>query len=69
MAFGSFVHGTPRPDSDIDLAVAGLPQDRVLRAMQRVLFEVGRVSDVVSCENDASFVKLLSDSGELRRVA
>lgn len=29
--FGSVAHGTPRPESDVDMAVAGCPPDRFYR--------------------------------------
>lgn len=67
--FGSFARGSAGPDSDLDLAVIGLPPARVLRAMGRLLSEVGRLSDLVRGEQEPVFMNYLRSTGELRRVA
>lgn len=67
--FGSFARGSAGPDSDLDLAVAGLPEESVLRAMGRLWSEVGRLSDLVRVEREPVFVRYLRSIGELRRVA
>ena len=67
--FGSFARGCAGPDSDLDFAVVGLPEGKLLHAMGRLLAEVGRLSDLVRMEREPAFVRYLKSTGELRRVA
>ncbi len=67
--FGSFSRGDIRPDSDLDLAVTGLASTRIIPAMTRLLREVGRMSDLIQIEREPVFIRYLSSTGELRRVA
>lgn len=68
-AFGSSVHGKMRPDSDIDLAVRGLPPERFFRAMSTVTFAVSRPFDLIDLDDPDPFTEYLERKGELVRVA
>lgn len=66
--FGSAANGTMREDSDIDLAVSGLPPERFFRAM-------GEAGDILQCPFDLvdldeanPFTRYLKEEGELQRV-
>lgn len=48
--FGSLARGDGRPDSDIDLAVEGLPPELTFRAMARAAEVAGRHVDLVPLE-------------------
>ena len=48
--FGSLARGDGRPDSDIDLAVEGLPPELTFRAMARAADIAGRHVDLVPLE-------------------
>jgi predicted nucleotidyltransferase len=48
--FGSLTRGDARPDSDIDLAVEGLPPGQTFRAMARAAEAAGRHVDLVPIE-------------------
>jgi predicted nucleotidyltransferase len=48
--FGSLARGEARPDSDIDLAVEGLPPTATFRAMARAAEVAGRHVDLVPLE-------------------
>jgi predicted nucleotidyltransferase len=67
--FGSWARGTARPDSDLDLAVSGLPPERYFKAAARVSAETGRMADILEIEREPTFVAFLRSRGELRRVA
>lgn len=67
--FGSAAHGEPRSDSDLDLAVRGLPADKFFRVMSAVTFAVSRPVDLVDLDEENPFTEFLEREGELRRVA
>jgi len=48
--FGSLTRGEARPESDIDLAVEGLPPAQTFRAMARAAEAAGRHVDLVPVE-------------------
>jgi uncharacterized protein len=68
-AFGSSVHGKVRPDSDIDLAVRGLPPEKFFRAMSTVTFAVSRPLDLIDLDDPDLFTEYLERKGEFVRVA
>jgi len=45
--FGSAARGTLRPDSDVDLAVSGLPPQVFFRAMSKAADALGRPLDLI----------------------
>jgi predicted nucleotidyltransferase len=67
--FGSVARAAAKQDSDLDLAVAGLPADRMVRAISRLVSETGKLVDLVQVEREPALVRYLQSKGELRRVA
>jgi predicted nucleotidyltransferase len=67
--FGSAALGTLRPDSDVDLAVAGLPPEVFFRAIGRASAVLHRNLDLVDLDEDNRFARYLVENGKLRRVA
>jgi predicted nucleotidyltransferase len=66
--FGSLVKGELRPDSDIDIAVSGLPAKVYFSAVSRASDLLGRPVDLLDLDDDTPLVRHLLDSGELIRV-
>ena len=66
--FGSLAKGTFSADSDIDLAIVGLPKERFFSAYGRIL-EVHRRVDLVGLDYDSDFGNRLRSVGTLSRVA
>lgn len=67
--FGSAATGPLRKDSDIDLAVSGLPPECYFRAMGDAADVLGRDLDLIDLDDDSPFTRYLKEEGELRRVA
>jgi len=66
--FGSAARGSLRDDSDIDLAVSGLPPQRFFEAMSKACDALGRPLDLIDLDEDTPFTRFLRDEGELLRV-
>jgi predicted nucleotidyltransferase len=66
--FGSAARGTMHPDSDIDLAVSGLPARLYLTAVSETSDVFGRPVDLVDLDDLTPRVRHLLASGELVRV-
>jgi predicted nucleotidyltransferase len=66
--FGSAASGKLRPDSDLDLAVSGLPAELYFSAISRASDLVGRPVDLVDLDDDTPLVRHLQSSGKLVRV-
>jgi predicted nucleotidyltransferase len=66
--FGSALTGRLRPDSDIDMAVSGLPPQVYFSAVSQASNLIGRPVDLVDLDDESPLVKYLSASGELLRV-
>jgi len=66
--FGSAVKGELRTDSDIDMAVSGLPARVYFSAISKASDLLGRPVDLVDLDDDTPLVRHLLDSGELVRV-
>lgn len=66
--FGSAVSDRMRPDSDVDLAVSGLPPQVFFRAMSDAERALGRPLDLIDLDEDNPFTRYLRSEGELRRV-
>lgn len=66
--FGSSVGGALWPDSDIDMAVTGLPPKVWFSAISRASDIAGRPIDLVDLDDDTPLVRYLRHSGELVRV-
>ena len=66
--FGSAASGTMQPNSDVDLAVSGLPPKVFFRAMSDAEAVLGRPLDLIDLDEDTPFTRYLKSEGELRRV-
>jgi predicted nucleotidyltransferase len=66
--FGSASKGKLRPESDLDLAVSGLPPRLYFSAVSKASLLVGRPVDLVDLDDDTPLVRYLLHSGELVRV-
>jgi len=68
--FGSAARGALREDSDVDMAVTGLPAAVFFRAWARaVRCFPGREMDLLDLDAGGAFVELLKARGQLHRVA
>jgi predicted nucleotidyltransferase len=68
--FGSLVEGaTPRPGTDIDIAVRGLPQSRFFGTYGKLLMSLDHPIDLVDLDEGTPFVRVLEKKGTLYRVA
>ena len=67
--FGSATKNGLRPDSDIDLAVTGLPPMVYFSAISKASDILGRPVDLVDLDDPTPLVRHLLGSGELVRVA
>lgn len=66
--FGSAAKGTLREDSDVDLAVSGLPPRAFFNAMGRAGDILGRPVDLIDLDEANPFTRYLREEGELQRV-
>ena len=66
--FGSLARGELRPDSDIDLAVSGLPAKVYFSAVSKASDIFGRPVDLLDLDDDTPLVRHVLGSGELIRV-
>ena len=67
--FGSVASGKVREDSDIDMAVSGLPPKRFFHAMSEVSRILNRSLDLIDLDEDNPFTRYLKEEGELERVS
>jgi predicted nucleotidyltransferase len=67
--FGSAASDTMREDSDVDLAVVGLPPRVFIRAMGEAGRVLGRPLDLLDLDEDSLFTRYLKRKGKLQRVA
>jgi predicted nucleotidyltransferase len=66
--FGSAAHGSLRAESDIDLAVSGLPPSIFFRAASKAADFLNRPADLVDLDDESPAVRYLRNGGELVRV-
>lgn len=66
--FGSQGTAAARSNSDVDLAVKGLPPQRFFRAMADAQAMLDRSLDLIDLDESSPFVDYLLQSGELRHV-
>jgi Predicted nucleotidyltransferases len=66
--FGSAVRGELRADSDIDMAVSGLPANVYFSAISKASDLLGRPLDLLDLDDETPMVRHLLGSGELIRV-
>lgn len=67
--FGSWAHGKERENSDVDMAVAGLPPERFYGLVGEMMSILGRLLDLVDLDEDSPFTRYLREKGELKIVA
>lgn len=68
--FGSAAGGTLRDDSDIDMAVSGLPAEVFFKAWARAVRAFsGREMDLVDLDQGGVFAEFLRNKGKLHHVA
>lgn len=68
--FGSAATGTLDDDSDVDMAVCGVPPSVFFRAWARAVRAFpGREMDLIDLDGQNRFGKFLKEKGSLRRVA
>jgi predicted nucleotidyltransferase len=63
--FGSAVSGELRSDSDIDMAVTGLPAQVYFSVVSKASDLLGRPVDLVDLDDDTPLVRHLLESGDL----
>jgi predicted nucleotidyltransferase len=66
--FGSYAEGTAREDSDIDLAVSGIPPRQFFKAMGEVGDRLNRSFDLIDLDEDSPFTRYLKEEGGLKAV-
>lgn len=66
--FGSALTERFREDSDVDLAISGLPPERFFRAMGAAARILRRDVDLIDLDEDNPFTQCLRDEGEMVRV-
>jgi uncharacterized protein len=66
--FGSVAKGTYNSDSDIDLAVSGLPPEKYYHAVGEIMSILRHPVDLIDLDHKNEFTEYLSKHGELRHV-
>ncbi|HKN82626.1 MAG TPA: nucleotidyltransferase domain-containing protein [Pyrinomonadaceae bacterium] len=66
--FGSVAKGIMRSDSDIDLAVSGLPPENFFKALSTVSNLLDRPIHLIDLDEVTPFTRYLIEEGELQRV-
>mgnify|MGYP002784231883 FL=1 len=66
--FGSAARGQMREDSDVDMAVSGLPPELFYRAGAAAEDAIGRNLDLVDLDEVTPFTQYLKTESELLRV-
>jgi predicted nucleotidyltransferase len=67
--FGSVARGNARKDSDLDLAVEGLPPETFYRTLAQLNDLTDRQVDLIDLDEVNPFTAYLKEKGLLRRVA
>lgn len=67
--FGSVATGHMRDDSDIDLAVRGLPPKIYFKTLSKLMDQLNREVDLLDLDEETPFTRLLVRSEKLHRVA
>jgi predicted nucleotidyltransferase len=66
--FGSAAKGTMHSDSDLDLAVSGLPPENFFKALSAASSLVDRSIHLIDLDEVTPFTQYLKEEGELQRV-
>ena len=67
--FGSLARGAADEDSDIDIAIVGVPKKRFFAAYGELLMKLDHPFDLIGLDYDNEFTRRLRSEGSLRRVA
>ena len=67
--FGSHARGEAVPESDLDLAVRGMPPEHFYRAVGEVLCALSVPADVVDLDESGPALDYLKEHGDFLRVA
>jgi len=67
--YGSIAEDRFDEESDIDLAVKGIPSGEFFRVLGRLMLELDHPVDLVDLENDEDFSRFLKEEGELIRAS
>ena len=66
--FGSAANATMRDESDIDLAVSGLPPENFFKALSAASRVLDRPIHLIDLDEVTPFTQYLIEEGELQRV-
>lgn len=67
--FGSVATGDAGPGSDIDIGIKDYPRERFFHIYGRLLTELEHEIDLIDFGNQSTLFTLLSEIGEVRRIA
>jgi predicted nucleotidyltransferase len=67
--FGSVATGDAGPDSDIDIGIRDYPRERFFHIFGRLLTELEHETDLIDFGRQTALFSLLTDIGEVRRIA
>ncbi len=67
--FGSLIEGNFTDNSDIDIAVVGLPKSKFFTAYGELIEKLSRSVDLIGLDYDHDFSRRLRDRKKLERVA
>ena len=67
--FGSTARGDYRDDSDLDIAVRGIPADQLFAVYGELVTRLSRPVDLVDLDLQKRFGKQLLEGSDMRRVA
>lgn len=67
--FGSIVTGNAQPDSDLDIGIRDYPRERFFHIYGRLLTELEHNADLIDFGHLAAMFEVLSEIGEVRRIA
>jgi len=67
--YGSIAEDRFDEESDIDLAVKGIPSGEFFRVLGRLMLELDHPVDLVDLENDEDFSRFLKEEEELIRAS
>lgn len=67
--FGSLIDGPISPQSDIDMAVRGIPSGSYFKVFAKLMMRLDHPVDLINLEKDNRFGSMLQKEGYLHRVA
>jgi predicted nucleotidyltransferase len=67
--FGSHARGDAAPDSDLDLAIRGMPPEHFYRAVGEICSTLSVPADIVDLDESGPALDYLKEHGDFLRVA